>query len=388
MKSKKLIAATALFAVTLTAVPVAMAAQDSVKKWGYWENMTTPAAGPEPPVLITFTLPADQPEHDPTPDPTPIPEPEPEQVSLYGYTTAYNGGYYYASESASGDGLGVAAFIPYIDREGNPDGTAYQYSYYKDNYNFNPTGTGGFGIIPFGQGALNAGIGSYDSGNMPTDFNYDGLQEIIAAGYKSLVDGYPEDETFFFTIYELPDSNGAPTGLFLASWATYNNNQYFALGGEAVYGELTPLSYITGPALALSPVSDIQALQNMGDLQPLGNIQGLYTGYTLQSGMDVTVGIDFNQSTFSAVFGAENPYGFAANGVLNGQHFQSTELSGINNTITVSGDVHGSLINPEATAMAGAIDVNKIVVNPEVGLQEVHQAETFAATTSGIIGSP
>lgn len=77
MKSKKLIAATALLAVTLTAVPVAMAAQDSVKKWGYWENMTTPAAGPEPPVLITFTLPADPPEHDPTPDPTPIPEPEP-----------------------------------------------------------------------------------------------------------------------------------------------------------------------------------------------------------------------------------------------------------------------------------------------------------------------
>jgi hypothetical protein len=378
---KKLIASTALIAVTLTAVPVAMAAQDSVRKWGYWENMTTPAAGPEPPVLITFTLPAEQPEHDPTPDPTPIPE----ENTLYGYTTVYNEGYYYAvSEVGYGYDNGVAAFTPYFDPEGNPDGTPYQYAYYKDNYYFNPTGTGGFGINPFGQGAANAGIGPYDSGNMPTDFNYDGMGQVIAAGYGSLVDGYPDDEVIFPTFYELADSNGDPTGLYLAYWYAFNGEQYLALGGEAVYGALTPLSYITGPALALSPVSDIKALHDMGDLQPLGNIQALYTGFTMQSGMDVTVGIDFNQSTFSAVFGAENPYGFAASGTLNGQHFQSTQLSGINNTLTVTGEVHGSLMNPEATAVTGAFDVDKIVVNPDVGLQEIHQAETFAATKSGL----
>jgi hypothetical protein len=305
-------------------------------------------------------------------------------VSYYGYTTASNAGYY-AAENGDGDGRAVAAFIPYFDPEGDPDGTAYQYIYYKDNYNFNPTGTGGFGIIPFGQGAANAGIGPYDSGNMPTDFNYDMLQEIIAAGYETLTDGAPANEIFFVTYLEqLTDGNGAPTGLYLANWGVYNENQYIAMMGEAVYGKLTPLSYITGPALALSPVSDIQALQNMGDLQPLGNIQAIYTGLTMQSGMDVTVGIDFNQSTFSAVFGADHLYGFAANGVLNGQHFQSTELSGINNTIIVNGVVQGALINPEATALAGALDVNKTVLNPAVGVQEIHQAETFAATQSGL----
>lgn len=62
---KKLIAALALIAFTLTGVP-AMAAQDSVRKWGHWENMTPPAAGPEPTSsLITFTVPVQvqQPEH-------------------------------------------------------------------------------------------------------------------------------------------------------------------------------------------------------------------------------------------------------------------------------------------------------------------------------------
>ena len=61
---RKLIAAIALVAFTLTGVP-AMAAQDSVKKWGHWENMAPPAAGPEPTPLVTFTVPVhpQQPEH-------------------------------------------------------------------------------------------------------------------------------------------------------------------------------------------------------------------------------------------------------------------------------------------------------------------------------------
>ena len=315
MKTKKIIATAAVLGMILATAPAALA-KDSVRKWGYWEQMTTPAAGPVPDFIADLSYLDFQDEDkyredprpippEPIPDPEPEPEPEPEKPMYYFYTTIF------------GSKIQPEAACPLTP------------CCFKKGY-----------LLPI--------LKKYG----------EGIQDL--------------------KITELKDQYGDGTGLYKVNWKYQDDT--LDIGGTAVVGQLTPIEFLQGPARDLPVVADIKALNDMGDLEALGNIQALYSGFTMDSHMDVTIGVDFNDATFSAVFGEHRYDGFAANGVVNGQHFNSTDLSGINKTIAISGKVEGSFMNPEATELAGGIDVLKTVHPCGECEFDIHQVEAYAAS--------
>lgn len=340
-----------------------MIGEDSVERWGPWEEFVEPAAGAP---SIGFLGAGGSDPYKPIP--TPIP-----------------------TGCGEGDWCGYIALSTMFD--GDRYGTKKQYvwpwgwkwvtDYTKPQFlfrfaageialQFQPSD----GPLPWGGpwdvGAVNLVLltdlpgspAGSETGMVPVKFfGQQGKFYEIDPNYKAL-DGGSDGQQWDVDNFKV-NEDYITLGLLEA---------YVSGDGEVVKyckGEDCTKVYAPFVAGQLTPLADMNSLN-------AGKFSAEYKGYTALAGGKVYMSVNFGDRTWSGNWNSGLTTGFGASGTISGANFASTKL-----TEGVSGSVQGSFYGPQAAALGGSLDVTK-----QIGKDPAANYVDVFAATRGKLFSP
>lgn len=322
-----------------------MIGEDSVDRWGPWEEFVEPAAGAP---SIGFLGAGGSDPYNPIPNPIPPVAGcgEGEWCGYIAFGLNYDSRYGYGGGKKGGYHL-----PPYLNRF-VPGEIALQFEQPESGYFGDWWGPGGVNLVLTSDLEGIAGAGS-ETGMIPSFF----------FGKQGFFKGFDGNKWNYVKIEGGPNgynwythtwvSDYATMGLLKAKVTEYVYDTYRENGGDG-YEEVTTV-YAPFVAGQLTPLADMASLASR-------EITASYCGQTALAGGHVSMTVFFygNPSWNGTFNGGSGPAGFTvAGGAVSGAGFSATTANLSTSGGSISGSVNGSFYGPQAAAAGGVIDVTK-----------------------------